>query len=146
MHALRSRREVVVGSLVLALLAAACGKNASANAGGGTTPAASPSSSPTPSASPSSSPSSGYTSTVDEGPNDSFRFAPSSVTVEGGQTLTLNNVSSTPHTFTVAGKHIDVETMPGSSDRVTIHLPPGRYAFFCRFHQSLGMKGVLVVG
>ena len=60
-------------------------------------------------------------------------------------TITLVNVSDTAHTFTVTGQGIDIETMPGKTAKVTIDLPPGTYPFVCRFHESMGMKGTLVV-
>ena len=83
--------------------------------------------------------------TVIEGPGNSFAFMPSTITVKRGAMLTLNNVSDTAHTFTVTGQGIDAETQPGRTSRVTIGLKPGSYPFFCRFHQSLGMTGTLVV-
>ncbi len=83
--------------------------------------------------------------TVLEGPDNGFTFSPSTVTVNQGQTITLTNVSDTAHTFTVTGQGIDIETMPGKSAKVTIDLPPGTYPFVCRFHESMGMKGTLVV-
>jgi plastocyanin len=82
---------------------------------------------------------------VVEGPGNSFAFMPSTVTVKQGATLTLNNVSDAAHTFTVTGQSIDVETQPGKTSQVTIDLKPGTYPFICRFHQSLGMTGTLVV-
>lgn len=83
--------------------------------------------------------------TVLEGPDNGFTFSPSTVTVHQGQTITLTNVSDTAHTFTVTGQGIDIETMPGKTDTVTIDLPPGTYPFVCRFHESMGMKGTLMV-
>jgi plastocyanin len=83
--------------------------------------------------------------TVLEGPDNGFTFSPSTVTVHQGQTITLTNVSDAAHTFTVTGQGIDIETMPGKTDKVTIDLPPGTYPFVCRFHESMGMKGTLVV-
>lgn len=146
MHLLRTRRGLILGFVVLALAAAACGKTATANAGGG-------------GSSGSGSGGSGYGGgggyagggggmmaiTVLEGPNDGFSFSPSSLTVDQGQTITLANVSDAAHTFTVTGQGIDIETMPGKTDTVTIDLPPGTYPFVCRFHESMGMKGTLVV-
>jgi hypothetical protein len=52
---------------------------------------------------------------------------------------------TTPHTFTVQGTKIDVTNDGGASQDVTIDLKPGTYPFLCRFHQSLGMTGTLVV-
>jgi plastocyanin len=75
-----------------------------------------------------------------------YRFSPSTVTVTAGSTLLIRNATaSTPHTFTVSGHGIDVQTQGGSSAPVAVDLPPGRYPFICRFHVSLGMRGTLVV-
>ena len=82
---------------------------------------------------------------VMEGLGNSFTFSPSTFTVKQGDTITLDNVSDTPHTFTVTGQSIDVETQPGKTAQVTIDLPPGTYPFVCRFHGSMGMTGTLVV-
>jgi len=157
MRLLQTRRGLLMGFVVLALVAAACGSKAAANegtsgGGGGTT--TSPTTAPT-----GSSGGSGYTggggygaggggmtaTTVMEGPGNSFTFSPSTVTVKQGQTITLDNVSTTAHTFTVTGQSIDVETQPGKTAQVTIDLPPGTYPFVCRFHESMGMTGTLVV-
>jgi plastocyanin len=67
------------------------------------------------------------------------------VKVTQGQTITLVNVSDAAHTFTVTGQGLDIETLPDKTDKVTIDLPPGTYPFVCRFHESMGMKGTLVV-
>ena len=141
MRRLRGTQGLLIGIVALALVAAACGKSASASPGGGTTTTPTP----TPAPSPSSGvpPSSGKT--VVEGPGNSFAFMPSTVTVKQGATLTLDNVSDAAHTFTVTGQSIDVETQPGETSQVTIDLKPGTYPFICRFHQSLGMTGTLVV-
>ena len=157
MHLLQTRRGLVMGFVVLALVAAACGSKATANegaSGGGGGTSTGPTTGPT-----GSSGGSGYTggggygaggggmtaTTVMEGPGNSFTFSPSTVTVKQGQTITLDNVSTTAHTFTVTGQGIDVETQPGKTAQVTIDLPPGTYPFVCRFHESMGMTGTLVV-
>ncbi len=51
--------------------------------------------------------------TVLEGPDNGFTFSPSTVTVNQGQTITLDNVSDAAHTFTVTGQGIDIETHAG---------------------------------
>ena len=154
MHLLRTRRGLLMGFVVLALVAAACGSKAAANeggsgaSGGGGTTTTSPTTGPT-----GSSGGSGYAgggggmtaTTVMEGPGNSYTFSPSTVTVKQGQTITLDNVSIIAHTFTVTGQSIDVETQPGKTAQVTIDLPPGTYPFVCRFHESMGMTGTLVV-
>ena len=149
MHLLRTRRGLLLGFVVLALVGAACGKSATASENGG---GSSGSGSGTSTGSSGTS-GSGYgggggsmmATTVLEGPDNGFTFSPSTVTVHQGQTITLTNVSDTAHTFTVTGQGIDIETMPGKTDKVTIDLPPGTYPFVCRFHESMGMKGTLVV-
>jgi len=162
MHLLRTRRGLLLGFVVLALVAAACGKAATASEKGGSGSGGGSGTSTGPSGGSGGSGSgggSGYTggggyggggggmiaTTVLEGPNNGFTFSPSTVTVNQGQTITLVNVSDAPHTFTVTGQDIDVETMAGKTANVTIDLAPGTYPFICRFHESMGMKGTLVV-
>jgi plastocyanin len=147
MRRLRGKQGLLIGIIGLGLVAAACGNNASASTNGTTTPTPTPSPSPSMAPSPSTSmpPSNTVMRTVVEGPGDSFAFMPSTITVKQGATLKLDNVSDTAHTFTVTGQSIDVETQPGQTSQVTIDLPPGSYPFICRFHQSLGMTGTLVV-
>jgi plastocyanin len=151
MHLLRTRRGLLLGFVVLVLVGAACGKAATASEGGGSS---SGSGSGTSTGSSGASGGGGYgagggggmmATTVLEGPDNGYTFSPSTVTVNQGQTITLTNVSDTPHTFTVTGQGIDIETMPGKTAKVTIDLPPGTYPFVCRFHESMGMKGTLVV-
>jgi plastocyanin len=74
-----------------------------------------------------------------------FVFSPSTLTVAKGSTITVTNVGSAPHTFTISGQGIDVVNDPGKSQPVTIDLASGTYTFICRFHESLGMKGTLTV-
>ena len=75
-----------------------------------------------------------------------FFFTPRAVTVHTGDRLTISNVSpSSPHTFTISSKGIDVVNNPGQSQAITINLSPGSYPFVCTFHQALGMTGTLIV-
>jgi plastocyanin len=157
MHLLRTRRGLLLGFVVLALVGAACGKAATASESGGSGSGGGSGTSTGSSGGSGGSRTSGgggygggggggmMATTVLEGPNNGFTFSPSTVTVNQGQTITLVNVSDTPHTFTVTGQGIDVETMPGKTAEVTIDLPSGTYPFVCRFHESMGMKGTLVV-
>jgi len=114
-----SMRRALVVVAVFGMLAVSCSKQASARTAG--------------------------TVSLREGPGNGYTFAPSTVTVNRGQLITVDNVSQVPHTFTVTGHGIDVETQPGKTSQITIDLPPGTYPFICRFHVSLGMKGTLVV-
>ncbi len=74
-----------------------------------------------------------------------FVFSPVKLTVTKGQTVGVKNVSSVSHTFTIQGKGIDAVNNGGQSQEVKIDLAPGTYTFVCRFHQSLGMQGTLIV-
>jgi plastocyanin len=75
--------------------------------------------------------------------NDSF--TPTFVKIPAGAsaiTVTVKNQASVPHTFTVPSEQIDKVLNPGESVTVTVTIPgPGAIAFYCRFHQSLGMQG-----
>src|SRR5262245_19627158 len=137
------RRFLLFGIVALGLVAAACGKSASASENPSPSPTPSPTTSPTPS--PSYGMPGSNTKTAIEGPGNEFAFMPSTINVKQGTTLMLKNVSDTAHTFTVTGQGIDVETQPGATSQVMIDLEPGSYPFICRFHQSLGMIGTLVV-
>ena len=72
-------------------------------------------------------------------------FAPATFSVKKGETITVSNVGSASHTFTIADKGIDVVNNQGQTQNVTINLAPGAYQFICRFHVNLGMKGTLTV-
>ena len=75
-----------------------------------------------------------------------YAFTPSNVTVASGATIEVkNSTPQTPHTFTVTGEDIDVALDPQSTSKVTIDLPPGTYAFECRYHAGSGMQGTLIV-
>ena len=139
------KQGLLFGIVALGLVAAACGKSASASTNGATTPTPTPTPPMAPSPSTSVPPSNTGTKTVVEGPGNSFAFMPSTITVKQGASLKLDNVSDTAHTFTVTGQSIDVVTQPGQTSQVMIDLPPGSYPFICRFHQSLGMTGTLMV-
>jgi plastocyanin len=165
-------KAVAAGSISVALLGAACG--ASGGSGGGGVygaGAAGSSASPTasgPSGGTSGSSgsgggrygygtgSSGATGSTGSGgvggtsvltlTQVNYRFSPGRITVTSGDTITVSDTNpSTPHTFTIYGTNIDVSNNPQQSQDVTIDLQPGTYAFFCRFHKALGMKGTLVV-
>ena len=90
------------------------------------------------------SPSPAAANTVEQGAGG-FVFAPTMLTVKTGTSITVQNVGTTAHTFTITSTGIDITNDPGASKPVTINLQPGTYPFFCRFHVNLGMKGTLVV-
>jgi plastocyanin len=129
MRRIHSPALALVGLIVLlGMTSAACSKN----------------NTPSTSGSSSQAPATGGV-TLEQGPGDALVFSPTELTVKQGDTITVKNVSSMPHTFTITGKGIDVVDQPGQTTDVTIDLPPGTYEFICRFHVSSGMKGTLIV-
>jgi plastocyanin len=156
---MKGTRSVLIGvGVAVALLGAACAKSTTAASGN------QPSSPPATSASPTdsssgdsgnlygsggrygggSSTSSGKSGTIEQGAGG-FVFSPNKLTVKKGQSITVTNVGTASHTFTISSKGIDVTNAPGTSQKVSIKLAPGTYVFICRFHVSLGMKGTLTV-
>jgi plastocyanin len=139
------KRTAMGLAVMLALLGAACSSDSP------TTAASSPSSSPapvatSPPASPSASPAgSPAANTLQLGAGGALLFAPADFSVKENTQITLDNVGTVPHTFTVVGKNIDVVVSNGQSLTQKIDLSPGTYQFICRFHVSLGMKGTLTV-
>jgi plastocyanin len=123
----RSKAFGLAALLAVALTGAACGKSY---------PSASGASSPPASVSGSL--------TLQQGAGG-FVFSPAELTVKRGDTITVTNVGTAAHTFTVSDQSIDITNDPGKSTGVTIDLPPGTYPFICRFHAQLGMKGTLTV-
>ena len=121
MRRIANRKSMLITLvLVLGLIGVACTESSSSSSGGGGT-------------------------TLQQGASGALVFAPTQLTVTKGTSITVRNVGSAQHTFTVTGQSIDTENQPGQSQQVTIDLAPGTYPFICRFHVSQGMKGTLVV-
>ncbi|MGZ8565950.1 MAG: cupredoxin domain-containing protein [Actinomycetota bacterium] len=75
-----------------------------------------------------------------------FFFDPDEITVTSGDDLSLFNASaSSSHSFTVTGQSIDVIVELQTEASATIDLEAGTYPFVCKFHESAGMVGTLVV-
>jgi plastocyanin len=131
----RRARALTGLALLVALAGVACSKSST------------PSATPGTSASPGTSTTGGAASTksIVQGANGQLVFFPSSVSVKTGTTLTIQNVGSVPHTFTISGQGVDVTNDTGQTHQVTISLSPGTYPFICRFHESSGMTGTLTV-
>jgi len=73
-------------------------------------------------------------------------FHPKCVTVSGTQTVNLVNKDGVIHNWTVTGTNIDVNVQPGQTQTVTLDIAAGStHGFFCRFHQSQGMVGQILV-
>jgi len=83
--------------------------------------------------------------TLEQGLGDALVFTPTKLTVKQGDTITVSNVGTMPHTFTVTDQSIRAVNTPGQSKQVKIDLAPGTYAFVCTYHAASGMTGTLVV-
>ena len=74
-----------------------------------------------------------------------YYFSPTFVKIPAGATsisVTIKNMGSTQHTFTVPAENIDLLLNPGESMQATITINgPGAIAWYCKFHQTLGMQG-----
>jgi plastocyanin len=148
----RSRKAAAAGTLVLALVATACGNGSGASDGGGggayggggggyASSRATPTDATSSDSGGTTEGSGGKTLT-----QVNYQFTPSNLKVRQGDTITVSDTNpTTPHTFTVEGTDIDVANDAQSSQEVTIDLDPGSYAFFCRFHRAQGMEGTLTV-
>ena len=160
---MRMSKAVAAGALVLALLGAACANDDGGNAGsGGATGGAVTGSTGSSGSSGGGAygggggygGSGGGTGSTSTGGGSSvltltqvnYQFTPAKITVQQGDTITVSDTNpNTSHTFTVTGTDIDVSNDAMSSQDVTIDLAPGTSPFICRFHESQGMTGTLVV-
>ena len=120
--------SALVALLALTLIGAACGQSSYSSAARSSQPTASASGS----------------LTLQQGAGG-FVFSPPQLTVKQGDTVSVSNVGTAAHTFTVSGQSIDITNDPGQTTAVTVDLPPGSYPFICRFHAQLGMRGTLTV-
>ena len=161
---MRMSRAVAAGAMALALLGAACANDDGGNAGAGGDATGGAVTGSTGSSGSSGggaygggggygssggmagSTSTGGGSSVLTLTQVNYQFTPAKITVHQGDTITVSDTNpNTPHTFTVTGTDVDVSNDPMSSQDVAIDLAPGTYPFICRFHESQGMTGTLVV-
>ncbi|MFD7449164.1 cupredoxin domain-containing protein [Kitasatospora sp. NPDC059827] len=74
-----------------------------------------------------------------------FAFAPATLTVKAGQTVTVMNQDSTAHTLTASDKSFDTGTIqPGASATFTAPQQTGDHPYICTIHPF--MHGTLTVG
>ena len=120
-----------------ALLLAACSSS------GGATSTTSTTKAPSAPTTASGSTSSGSTAT-DAITIQNFAFAPSTVTVAPGATVTVTNKDQVAHTITsTKGDFSTGDIASGQSKTFTAPKTPGRYPYICSIHQY--MTGTLVV-
>lgn len=73
-----------------------------------------------------------------------YAFAPPSLRAQAGQrlTVTVRNASGTLHNFSSTALGIDRDIPANGSIQIDFTAPSsGTAAFFCKYHQSLGMTG-----
>jgi plastocyanin len=75
---------------------------------------------------------------------DNF-FAPPSITIQVGGTVTWSNDGQTAHTTTANDGSFDSGNLdPGQSFNHTF-TQPGTFAYYCEYHRSLGQEGTVTV-
>lgn len=75
-------------------------------------------------------------------------FSPSCIIVLGGQGLEIVNKGSSRHNFSIEGTDVDLDTDPGDATRTEALsgvVEAGTHAFFCKYHQALGMVGEITL-
>jgi plastocyanin len=96
--------------------------------------------------------------TLSPGPDEivighALAFTPAHLTVAVGTTVRWVNAGPFDHTVTsgassnpadLPGADFDAELPPGGTFEVTFDTV-GNHPFFCRFHESMGMKGIVTV-
>lgn len=140
LHTDPMRRRLALGAGLASLVLAA---SACASSGSSSAPAATQTSSESTAASESAAES------TSEGPSvtitSTSSFGAAEVTVPAGQTLTVINNSSAPHTFTegengnaAADARVDEQIAVGASVPITFP-EPGDYNVTCLFHSAMNM-------
>jgi plastocyanin len=76
---------------------------------------------------------------------DTF-FAPTCVTdtAQGTVSITVRNTGSALHNFSIASQGIDEDADKGKTIRVDVRISVGSTPFFCKYHRTSGMVGVLL--
>ena len=73
-------------------------------------------------------------------------FAPKCLIARSEQAIVLENQDGVLHNFTITGTQVDVDVQPHDVfNGESAGLAAGTYAFFCKYHRSVGMAGTIVV-
>jgi plastocyanin len=133
------RRGWVIGVpfLVTVFVATACSSSSSSTGAGGA-PSSSQSAAPVNVA--------GKSSTTMSA--EDFFFTPSTLdgTADQKLTITLTNDGSVPHNFSIDDQSINVTLQPGQQKDIQVAFPQsGSVQFYCSFHRTSGMVGLLEV-
>jgi plastocyanin len=128
LHFSRYRSVALIAIVGVALSVAACSSGGSS----------------TPSTAASTGSSSGATARHDSITIHNFAFAPNTMTVRPGATVTVTNTDQVTHTLTASKNEFTTGDIgPGQSKTFTAPKSPGTYSYFCMIHQY--MTGSLVV-
>jgi plastocyanin len=91
-----------------------------------------------------SSPTVSAASSASVSAGDNF-FAPTSITIQVGGSVTWSNDGQSAHTVTANDGSFDSGNLdPGQSFNHTF-TEPGTFAYFCEYHRSLGQEGTVTV-
>lgn len=83
---------------------------------------------------------------TETGGGANFVFAPQSITVKTGDTITFKNTGKIPHTATADDASFDFTPLnPGDSKTTPAFTKPGTFTYKCSYHATLGMTGTIVV-
>jgi plastocyanin len=93
-----------------------------------------------PSAVPSASASASAAAVVD---TKNFAYAPATITIHPGQTVTFKNSDTIAHTVTAADKSFDSGNMDQGATWSHIFAKAGTYAYVCAYHSY--MTGTVIV-
>ena len=75
-----------------------------------------------------------------------FAFAPQALRVLTGDSITIRNDGDVTHTFTCRKCGVDSGNIQPGQAKVVRFARPGTYEFVCRYHDTAGMQGRVVVG
>jgi plastocyanin len=146
------RVRLVVVSLVVIVLGAACGSNSndaasSPSAPTATTPPTTPpvaTSPPAPTTPANCDDQTGQA--VFELVMQNTAFSPHCAIAKSSQSIKIENKDGILHNFSITGTSVDVDVQPGQTfTGPSAGLAPGTYPFFCKYHKALGMTGTVIV-
>jgi plastocyanin len=72
-------------------------------------------------------------------------FAPNSLTIAKGTTITWQNHDSYVHTSTSDTGVWDTGDIPGGGSKTTTFSTAGTFTYHCTYHRAMGMTGTIIV-
>ncbi|MDP9341056.1 MAG: cupredoxin domain-containing protein [Actinomycetota bacterium] len=140
---MRMRRSLLVPLAVVTLAVAGCSKSSSSTSAGGPTGSTG---GPTGASGTPANCTDLSQGSVFKLTQQNFAFHPACVIARSEQSILIANQDSVLHNFTITGTQVDVDIQPGTTfNGESAGLAPGSYVFFCKYHQSRGMVGAIVV-